>query len=232
MTAPAPAEADVDRTARQINKSDLLEVPTLELRQGVITSVDLASATCSARIGGADTPVPLIKYLSNYKATIGDTCVILVNGTDMWALDRDGVFGSAVFAGYTVQFIGTQESRTSTSYGDLATVGPTIVMNVPASGSILLGIACHAQKNNTIGGECLMTTASAGANSWSAGTTWPVVGVGELISSGGVGTTVACGSVNMLTGLNPGLTTITAKYASNGSGGGVWDSRLIWAIPI
>jgi hypothetical protein len=232
VTVPAGDPFDIERTADVLTDTGLNEAPTLELRQGVVASVDLATATCSVRLGGNPQAVPLVKYLSNYKATVGDTCVVLVNGTDMYALDRDGTFGSAVFAGYTVQFVQAQESRSSATYGDLATVGPFVSMNVPASGSILLGIAAHIQKNNTTNGECLMTTAASGANTWAAGATWPTAGIGELISSGGAAPTVACGSVNMITGLNPGLTTITVKYISTNAGSAVFDSRLLWCIPI
>lgn len=224
--------ADVDRTAREDAGSGLLDVPTLELRQGVIDTVDPTTATCSVLIGGSEDPVPTVKYLSNYKPTAGDTCVILAYGTDLWALDRDGLFGSAAFSGYISDYIGTLQSRSSDTYGDLTTFGPQISIVVPASGSILFGMAGGLTKfNQAPGGNATMSHAASGANSWSAGTFVPLLAIGEAISASGVAPGASLGSTHIFSGLNPGLTTITAKYKGNTATCDFYN-RHLWAIPL
>lgn len=230
LEAPVPPP-DVDRTARQ-EAEKLIDVPTLELRQGIIVSVDPTTATCSVRIGGSDTAVPTVKYLSNYKPEVDDTCVLLAYGTDIWALDRDGLFGSAAFSGYTADYVAAYESRSSASWGDLATFGPQIALVVPASGSILLGIGCGMQKfNGAPSGNAAMSTAGSGANVWAGGSIWPILQIGEGATTNGVAPAAGLGSVHVLTGMNPGLTTITAKYSGN-TAQCDFNNRFMWAIPL
>jgi hypothetical protein len=208
------------------------DTPVLELRQSTITAVDLAAATCSVSIGGDPTSVPNVHYLSNYKPTVGDTCWTLINGPDLLVLDRDGRFGSAAFAGYTVAEVGTLESRTSTSWGNLSTVGPTITINVPASGSLLIGVECFIEKTTLTSAELgAMSWAATGANALPA-PNFPLVQVGDFVQNGAVAPGVQTSSVNVITGLTPGSTTFTAKYATSNGTNCNFGNRLIWAIPI
>lgn len=154
-TSPQPVPSpEVEKTAAALTDGGATtSSPTLELRQAVITAVNLAAATCSVAIGGDATSVPNVHYLSNYKPTVNDTCWVLVNGPDILALDRDGKFGAAAWAGMGSAFVGSTESRSSASYGDLATVGPTVVGTVPASGRIMVCVSADVKTPTVTGFE-------------------------------------------------------------------------------
>lgn len=139
---PVPDPATSDTAAALTDPNGTVDSPTLELRQAQITAVNYATATCSVAIGGDSTSVPNVHYLSNYKPTVGDTCWVLVNGPDLLALDRDGIYGAAAFAGLGQSYIATYEGRNSGTYGNLATLGPVVNTTVPASGRLL--ICCSA----------------------------------------------------------------------------------------
>jgi hypothetical protein len=148
-TSPQPVPSpELEKTAAAlVDNGGAVQSNALELRQSVITAVNLAAATCSVAIGGDDAAdaVPNVHYLSNYKPTVGDTCWVLVNGPDLLALDRDGKFGAAAWAGMGRAAVTTQQSRNNTGYGDLATVGPTINTTIPASGRLLVCVSADVQ---------------------------------------------------------------------------------------
>lgn len=230
-----PPSPNVDGTARSILGEDQSRTPTLELRQGVITAVNLATARCSVILGGGDVTIPNVAYLSNYKPTVGDTCWVLVNGPDLLALDRDGKFGAAAYAGLQAAEIATSQTRSSTSFGDLSTVGPQVVTTVPASGRVLIQVSSYVQVPPGVyqsGG--LMGFALSGANSLSAA---DQTAVGGWISHGDTTQEIVleleASKVALLTGLTPGTTTITAKYRSYRSDVAMaWKWRTLWVLPL
>lgn len=170
-TSPQPVPSpELEKTAAAVADSGgQVDAPKLELRQAVITAVNLAAATCSVAIGGDSTSVPNVHYLSNYKPTTGDTCWILVNGPDLLALDRDGKFGAAAWAGMGVDYIDTQESRASGSYGNLATTGPAVSSVIPASGRLLVCVSADVTTPYVPGYEdAWMSFAISGAYTLSA----------------------------------------------------------------
>lgn len=121
----------------------------------------------------------------------------------------------------------TQESTGSTSYTDLATVGPSVTVIVGASGKLLLTYgAVITPASNGWFGE--IAPQLSGANTLAASDTYGVYfGSNSNPIYGAVSRTV------LLTGLNPGSTTVTLKYKS-GQSGFTWlfASRDITAIPV
>lgn len=173
-TSPQPVpSAELEKTAAALaDGGGTVESPNLELRQAIITAVNLAAATCSVAIGGDSTSVPNVHYLSNYKPTVNDTCWVLVNGPDILALDRDGKFGAAAFAGLGQATVATNESRSNTAYGDLATVGPSVAATVPASGRLLVCVSADVQSPTSVSSAfSVMSFAISGATTLAASDT-------------------------------------------------------------
>lgn len=167
-TSPQPVPSpELEKTAAALADSGgAVQANSLEIRQCVVTAVNLAAATCSLAIGGDDASdaVPNVHYLSNYKPTVGDTAWALINGPDILALDRDGKFGSAAWAGMGVAYIATEETRANSAYGDLATVGPTVNSTIPASGRILICVSADVQSPVSTGyDDAWMSFAISGA---------------------------------------------------------------------
>lgn len=172
-TSPQPVPSpELEKTAAAlVDNGGAVQAPQLEIRQCVVTAVNLAAATCSLAIGGDDAAdaVPNVHYLSNYKPTVGDTAWALVNGPDILALDRDGKFGAAAWAGMGQTNVSANENRNSTTYGDLATVGPAVVTTIPASGRLLICVSSDIISPNTnAGGGAYMSFAISGSHTLAA----------------------------------------------------------------
>lgn len=116
--------------------------------------------------------------------------------------------------------VDTTETETSGTYDDMATVGPTVSVVVPASGRIMVGI--HAGLDNSGTGNTLMSFAGTGVNTIAASDGLAIANTGtdERMYSG----------VFLLTGLNAGATTLTAKYRVSANTGTIRLRRL-WAKP-
>jgi hypothetical protein len=98
------------------------------------------------------------------------------------------------------------EPRASSSYGDLATVGPEVTVNVGPSGLLVVSLACYYFEVLPYGGY--MSFELSGANTLAASDERAIFGLfalGQAFPS----TSIA------LSGLNPGETTVTAKYRSS-----------------
>lgn len=174
-TSPQPVPSpELEKTAAAlVDNGGAVQQAGLELRQCVITAVNLAAATCSVAIGGDDAAdaVPNVHYLSNYKPTVGDTCWVLVNGPDLLALDRDGKFGAAAWAGMGRSQVAASETRNNAAYGDLATVGPTVNTTIPASGRLLVCVSADVQSPVAGNAAAFMSFAISGSHTLAAADT-------------------------------------------------------------
>lgn len=111
-------------------------------------------------------------------------------------------------------YVAASENRTTTTYGDLATVGPTVTVNVGESGCVLVALATALGNG---GGYAQMSFAASGANTVAASDTRAIAVTG---------TTQRIGSTFLLTGLLPGITTITAKYNATAGTANFFDRRV------
>ncbi len=243
MTAPDPGRtivADYDRTARAVKGADneAVQTPGIDLRQGVVVAVNNAAGTVDVALGGDTAVIPGVKHTSNYRPTINDTVQVIVKGGDLYCIDRLSNDGPSVISGAASANVFTVQSRTSTSYGDLATVGPSMQVNISPSGRLLVQVStrieCIVDGSDAAGGA--MGVALTGANVASPADNEAVIGFLDLVCGVAIaGNSTICASMaTLLTGLNPGLTTVTAKYRSAGSGGTTvtfWD-RQLWAVPL
>lgn len=108
--------------------------------------------------------------------------------------------------------VATQQSTTS-GFGDLGTVGPSVTITVGSSGVLVVSIYSWIS-NNIANGTSLMGFALSGANSRSPSNAEAIQSTNSSVSEAGY----RIGATIVLTGLTPGSTTVTAKY-SNATGG-------------
>lgn len=124
-------------------------------------------------------------------------------------------------AGATTAFVATGQTTTSTTYTDLATVGPAVTITVGSTGLVLVGI--HAQSSNSGANLNYTSFTISGATTLAAA---------DKYSIGTPGTSTGQESgVWILSSQAAGSTTYTAKYRVN-SGTGTFTNRHIFAIPL
>jgi hypothetical protein len=121
--------------------------------------------------------------------------------------------------------VAATESTLSLVYTDLATGGPTVTVVVPASGRVLVTVTT-AELGNAGSTACFMSFAGSGANTIAADDS------NAVIQAGGAQQRASASSV--LSGLNPGSTTLTAKYKVTGGGAAScsFATRSIMSIPL
>lgn len=152
-----------------------------------------------------------------------DTIVKLAKGTALQYL-RVNAAGTALewaslaaVAAKQYAEIQTSEATSSGTFTDLATVGPSVTVTVGASGVLDIDLGCRVNGNGYMG------FVLSGAN------VRAVNGTTDVLLLNGSGLQNASRTV-VLTGLAPGVTTVTAKYAA-GSGTPAFAMRTIAAVP-
>lgn len=119
--------------------------------------------------------------------------------------------------------ITTFESTSSTSYANLATVGPSVT--VTHGTYVIVFWSCQLQ-NNTANADTYMSWEMSGTNVRAAGDVWS-------LRQDGVPATNPwrIGSVDIISTMAPGTTTFTAKYKVSG-GTADYSDRFIGVIPL
>lgn len=115
----------------------------------------------------------------------------------------------------TADVVTTSQNTTSTSYVDLATVGPTVTVTTGASALVML---YNANVNAAGTSSSLMSFAISGSSSVAANDNMSI-GTNSTVGS-------RAGATFLVTGLTPGSNTFTAKYRVGGSTGTFVDRRL------
>lgn len=119
--------------------------------------------------------------------------------------------------------VATEETTTSTTYVDLATVGPAVTVTVGVSGIAIVTLYA-ALKNSDATGTSFMDVGLSGANTRAAV---------DVTALGPVGTAYQrLGLSIVLTGLTPGATTFTAKYRTSGAATGTFSARRIGVVTL
>lgn len=119
------------------------------------------------------------------------------------------------------QEITTDQATTSTSYTDLATVGPAATVTVGNNGLLLViwGAGLY-----TSAAQKQMSIALSGANTVAASDNYAIRRDGASFDQ-------TTSRAKLFTGLTPGSTTVTAKYKT-ASGTANFFSRFLLAIPL
>lgn len=123
--------------------------------------------------------------------------------------------------------VATFESTGSTSYTNLATAGPAVTVTIGSTGKAL--VAMHSAMSNSASNVAsYFSFALSGANTVAAADT---TAIGFTSTAGFSG--IRCGTTQLLTGLNAGSTTVTAKYRQDpGAGVANFVDRRISCTPL
>lgn len=115
--------------------------------------------------------------------------------------------------------VDASETRSSTSYGDLATVGPSVTMVTGTRALVIIS----ANVNSPTSGVAYMGVAVSGSSTVAASDqralryeSVPIVGLSYMIS---------------FTTLTPGSNTFTCKYRSSSGNSMTWGNRVIAGYP-
>lgn len=122
----------------------------------------------------------------------------------------------AALSALTTATVATSQTETSTSYDDLATVGPSVSVTVGASG--IIEVSHSAQISNAGGNHAYQSFELSGANTAAAADSRAIY----IASANVVGLSRTIG----ITGLTPGVTTVTCKYRVSANTGTFADRNL------
>lgn len=209
-------------------------------RQGVVTAFNPATLENTVNVGGTElTDLPILGVGEATLLTVGSVVGLAVIGgsTKTMAIlgrlvrpntddaeDAVGLLNSLIFADSVI----VQESRTSTTFGDLATPGPEQTVRVRPSGRMLVMVTSQVQFIETAAGGVAQRGGYASVELSGANVVDPVtandtvlIAANLAVSATGLGQIVMQGSytaAGVFEGLTPGDTTVTMKYASQYSG--------------
>lgn len=206
----------------------------ITMRQGVVVSWNSATAENQILVGGS--LMTNLKILNTSEAALlapGNVVAILVSGGTWGILGRFTEPGSpeAVSALSSLKTQSASEltldNITSTSFAAAPTPGPSVQIQVGATGRLLVlltaeftGQTAKAAANSAVAGGQMGFTLS-GANTLAAASDRALVVSGNMLASSSAitfGVTAASTRAVYLQGLNPGLTTVTAVYRYVGNG--------------
>lgn len=111
--------------------------------------------------------------------------------------------------------VATDESLTSASYSDLATVGPQVTVNVPSTGRVLVLWGCEARfDDNTSNGAmgAYVSVALSGANTLAPSDSWRCGFYQQQLNTTSNNIEWHGAQIHVFSGLTPGNTTFTMKY--------------------
>jgi hypothetical protein len=123
--------------------------------------------------------------------------------------------------------VATSQTTASTTYTDLATVGPSVAVTIPASGNALVTVT-GSLSNATASAQSNMGFAISGASTQAASDTRALV-----VKNGGNQVILVQGSATFfVSGLTPGSTTFTAKYRVSAASTGTFVNRSVIVVPL
>jgi hypothetical protein len=119
--------------------------------------------------------------------------------------------------------VDTAQTTSSATYGDLATVGPTVTLTVPASGKVLVVMSSLIDITdvNSVG---VMALEMSSANTLAADDEFSFSARGTVA--------IRCGISFLFEGLTPGSTQFRAKYRRTPAGTATFTHRKLGVIPI
>lgn len=117
----------------------------------------------------------------------------------------------------------TEQTRTSSTYGDLSTVGPSVTVTTGTRAIVMT--YCRIE-TATSGALAAVSWAVSGATTRSGGDSYSI-----MISGISSNQFVAAADIDFITTLNAGSNTFTMKYRSNGAATASFSNRRILVMP-
>lgn len=193
-------------------------------RQGTIIAFDPVTLENTVRVAGTDlVDLPLLGLAEATTLRPGSVVGLLTSGSS-WAIIGQLVIPGSAEAAAAISVTSANaysvstaafESTASSTWTDLATVGPVVSeVRIGPSGRCLVWITC-AMNPLVTAGHCAMAYAITGATTVPTGDTPP-----DLSLDGAVGTSMSASRLVLQEGLNSGMHTFTAKYIATDFGGG------------
>lgn len=213
---------------RLLGSNERVELPEVVRTTGKVVAVN-TDGSVDLSIRANPMPVEDVPTDSNYVPQLNDVVQVEITDGHPTVL---GMEGNAILppALRTVSFgkaaVLTEEFAGSLTYVDLATPGPTVSVTVGPSGVLLVKLGAMFTTTSDNDGACMSFTLS-GANTLAAADENSI-----LFEPLVLGARSKFGDVFMSTGLNPGLTTVTAKYrdiVDTGTDVGI-SFRKMWAV--
>lgn len=163
-------------------------------------------------------------------ATAADTVTRLAVGANSTYLRANSAaatgleWGNLPVRATDLDFIETNQTTSSTSYTDLATVGPSVTLTTGTSAIVLFG--ANINDTGNLGNNSIVSVAVSGATTIAASDSWMAFGTefgGNWQISQGY----------KFTGLTAGSNTFTCKYKkSGGSSTAEFQRRYIWVVAV
>jgi hypothetical protein len=205
----------------------------MSYRRGVIVAWDTATAANTVIVDGAQfTDLPILNTSEALLLRAGDVVGIVDVGTSWAILGRFTIPGTADAAS-ALRILGSipmvaatvdaSESTSSVAFTDLATVGPTVTVDVPDSGNVLVLLTASLAYSGPNG--IAMGYDVSGANTIAASVNQALL---NQVASGA--TNLRATHAVLLQDLFPGSTTFTAKYVALG-GTAQFASRSLAIVP-
>jgi len=210
--------------------------PSLDMRyrQGLILTFNSNTLANTVAVGGAIlTDLPILGVgeatLLAPGSVVGITTIRSLRGTATWAIIGRMVVPGTADAQNAISLLSSwiatssleiQETTSSTTYGDLATFGPSVTVNVRPTGRILIMFSAQIQfldadPADSNGGA--ITVEMSGANTLSTAAAEGPIRLTMDWGGGGLTDSAMQGTYTQTVvreGLNAGATTITMKYKS------------------
>lgn len=218
--------------------------PGLGMRQGVVVSWDPQTAENVIMVGGSLLQnVPILNTNEAVLLAEGSVVALLTWQSSWFILGRVTIPGTPEAASALsmirtyVDLLTSYQRTTSTTFTDLATVGPEVTFTVGPSGRVLVMVTCMFDYNgfDSQGGG-YMSYSVSGATTRSASESYCLKSVfhaQDASTTDGVNWIAGARATatSLQAGLNPGEHTITAKYKVITDECGFAD-RLLVAIPL
>lgn len=138
-------------------------------------------------------------------------------------ISNSNVTSDKLSTGATSASFDTTESTASATYTNLTTPGPAVTVNIGVNGLALVSIGAQYQNNNA-SGFASMSFAISGATTQAASDKFALYTGSQVVAK--------ASSVFLLTGLTPGSTTFTTKYAALVAGTSTFLWRSIAVVPL
>lgn len=200
------------------------------MRQGVVTAVDVPGGLLTVRVGGDDQDVPTVTHVSNYRAKVGDTCQILVQGPDCYVLDRISNLGPSVISDAQSYTVTDDDFTTSTLWTELFD-GPSLAnISVSPSGRLLMHVSALAW--GMAGGEGALMSVLLQHMNEPDYIVYPSLPAAQIVYAATANEAVAASKVLLFNDLPAGPYLARAMYTCLHGQGATFSNRHMWALPL
>ena len=146
---------------------------------------------------------------------------IILDGSDAIGDLGDALAAKLDSSGVASATLGTNQTTTSTSYTDLATVGPSVTLTTGTKALVIISTYIQNAVSNR---DTYASWEVSGASTVAAADSW-----GMLVWANASGIQISASRVHLITGLTPGSNTFTMKYRVS-AGTGAFSQRHITVL--